>query len=143
MTHIARSALLPYSAERLFELVNDIARYPEFLEGCVDATILSRTDDIVEARLELSKHGVRQQFSTRNQLVRPEKIILQLLNGPFEALHGEWHFKALASDACKVSLDLHFEMQQALTQRAAEKMFESVANNLVRSLCQRAAKLYG
>lgn len=143
MTHINRSALLPYSAERIYQLVNDIARYPEFMEGCIGATILHQADTVIEARLVLSKGGIRQQFATRNLLVPYEKISLQLLEGPFDSLQGEWLFKSLAADACKVSLDLRFQMQQAIAQRAAEKLFEQVASNLVGSLCQRANKLYG
>lgn len=148
MIRIQRSALLPYSNEKIFTLVNDIAAYPEYMDGCVGATILSSTDDTLEARLELRKGGITQSFSTRNTLEKPQKIIMSLLEGPFETFHGEWNFKALASEACKVSLDIHFHIQPSAiyshaAQKASEKLFESVAGNLVNSLCQRANKLYG
>ena len=148
MTRIARSALLPYSAEQLFELVNDVASYPQYMEGCVNATILSQSETMMEARLELRKGGISQGFATRNRLEKPQKIFMDLLDGPFETLQGEWTFKSLASDACKVSLHLQFQMQQEglpqnVAQKAAEKLFKSVAGNLVDALCKRANTLYG
>jgi len=143
MTHIQRSALLPYSSEQLFDLVNDIASYPEYMDGCIDATILSQDDDSMTARLYLKKGGISQSFATRNQLFKPTKITLELLEGPFEKLHGEWQFTALASNACKVSLDLRFNMQNTLAHKAIEKLFENVTGNLVNALCQRAKLIYG
>jgi ribosome-associated toxin RatA of RatAB toxin-antitoxin module len=143
MTHIQRSALLPYSCDQIFELVNDVASYPEYMDGCVKATILSQDQQSMSARLQLKKGGLQQEFATRNRFERPERITLELLEGPFESLRGEWQFTSLASNACKVSLDLRFKMQNSLTQKAAEKMFEGVTGNLVNALCQRAKKIYG
>jgi len=143
MIRIQRSALLPYSSERLFDLVNDIAAYPDYLEGCTGAMILESSEKSVTARLHLKKAGISQSFATRNQLQRPDKITLQLVEGPFEQLHGEWRFATLAEDACKVSLDLTFHMQNTIAHKASGKLIESVAGNLVNAVCQRAKTLYG
>jgi len=148
MIRIERSALLPYSAEKLFDLVNDIEAYPQYMDGCTGASILSSSETIIEARLNLRKGGISQSFATRNQLEKPQRIVMQLLEGPFDTLHGEWLFKSLASDACKVSLHLQFQMQTSTPHygaisKAAEKLFENVTGNLVDALCKRANKLYG
>jgi len=148
MAHIERSALLPYSVDKLFDLVNDVEAYPQYMDGCVNATVLSQSETTMEARLELRKGGISQSFATRNRLEKPQKIFMELLDGPFETLRGEWTFKALASDACKVSLHLQFQTQkttlhQGAANKAAEKLFESVAGNLVDALCKRANSLYG
>lgn len=138
MTHIHRSALLPYSAEQLFDLVNDVASYPEYMEGCVAADIMKQSETEMEARLSLRKGALKYSFATRNNLQRPQRIIMELLEGPFENLHGEWFFSSLATHACKVSLDLKFQVSSAAAGKAAEKLFEAMAANLVSSLCQRA-----
>jgi ribosome-associated toxin RatA of RatAB toxin-antitoxin module len=143
ITRIAKSALLPYAAEQLFDLVNDIAAYPQYMDGCAAATILSATDETVEARLELNRAGITQAFATRNRLQRPTAIDMDLLEGPFTALTGRWQFQALAPEACKVSLDLRFELDGKLASLAAGRLFESVASNLVDALCRRAHALYG
>ncbi len=143
ITRIAKTALLPYPAEQLFDLVNDIEAYPQYMDGCVGATILHADADRVEARLQLSRSGITQAFATRNQLLRPQTIVMELLEGPFQSLSGRWHFNALAPEACKVSLDLQFELDGKLASLAAGKLFESVASSLVDSLCRRAHTLYG
>ncbi|MEC8468444.1 MAG: type II toxin-antitoxin system RatA family toxin, partial [Pseudomonadota bacterium] len=70
-TTIQKTALLMHSAQTMYDLVADIARYPEFLPGCSGAEILERTDAGVVARLDLSKAGVKQSFVTRNTNVAP------------------------------------------------------------------------
>jgi ribosome-associated toxin RatA of RatAB toxin-antitoxin module len=143
MIRIQRSALLPYSAEKLFDLVSDIPAYPNYLEGCAGAVILESSEQSVTARLHLKKAGISQSFSTRNQLYRPNKITLALVEGPFENLEGEWRFVTLAEDACKVSLDLTFRMQHTIAHKAGGKLIENVAGNLVNAVCLRAKTLYG
>lgn len=143
ITRIAKTALLPYSAELLFDLINDIAAYPQYMDGCTGATILLAEADVVEARLQLNRSGISQSFATRNRLLRPQTIDMELLEGPFKSLSGRWHFAALAPEACKVSLDLQFELDGKLASLAAGKLFEGVASNLVDSLCRRAHALYG
>jgi ribosome-associated toxin RatA of RatAB toxin-antitoxin module len=143
MTTINRSALLPYHAHQLFELVNDIEAYPQFMDGCVGASILHRDADVIDARLELAKGGIRQSFSTRNRLVTAREITLELLDGPFEYLTGRWDFHALGDSACKMSLDLEFKTNSTLLGAAASRLFDKVTNNLVDAVGQRARVLYG
>jgi len=143
MTEIQRSALLPYPASKLFDLVNDIEAYPQFMDGCVGAQIIERQESIIEARLDLARAGIRQSFSTRNQLVGSEVIVLQLLEGPFDFFEGRWEFKALGPDACKVSLALQFQVSGKLMGAAAGSLFDKVTNNLVDAVSQRARAIYG
>lgn len=139
---VERSALVHYSAQQMFDLVNDIEAYPQYMEGCVGAQILQRGDGWLEARLELSKAGVTQSFVTRNQLHAPELMTLSLVDGPFRKLEGAWRFTPLADNACKVSFSLSFELQNRLLGMAVGKLFESVTNKQVDALCARAKQIY-
>jgi len=139
---VNRSALVNYSAQQMFDLVNDIEAYPQYMDGCVGATILKREGDSLEARLTLSKAGVSQTFVTRNQLQAPTMMSMTLVDGPFKFLRGAWHFTALGEHACKVSFDLEFELQNRLLGIAIGKLFESVASKQVDALCTRAKQIY-
>ncbi|MEP4149469.1 MAG: type II toxin-antitoxin system RatA family toxin [Halioglobus sp.] len=143
MTNINRSALLPYRAQQLFDLVNDIEAYPRFMEGCVGAQILRQEESLVEARLDLSKGGVSHSFSTRNRMVDAEHISLELVEGPFDQFEGRWEFTPLGDAACKVSLSLSFSANNAVLGAAAARLFDSVTNNLVAAVEKRAKELYG
>ncbi|KGE04788.1 type II toxin-antitoxin system RatA family toxin [Pseudohaliea rubra] len=143
MPAINRSALLPYTQRQLFDLVNDIEAYPQYMEGCVGAQVLRQDGVTMEARLDLSRGGIAQSFTTRNQLLAPESIVLELKDGPFERFAGRWHFQALGDAACKVSLELDFVVRSSLLGAAAGRLFERVTNNLVDAVVRRAGQLYG
>ncbi len=142
MRQIERSALIAFSDQQMFTLVNDIEAYPKYMSGCVGSEVLQRTDDEVVARLDLSKMGMSYSFTTRNHLDAPKTMDMQLVEGPFKELKGLWSFDALSPSACKVSLCLEFTFSNSLVAKAAEKWFESVANELVDGLCRRARQVY-
>ena len=142
MNEIRRSALLPYPAADVFALINDVEAYPEYMDGCVGAEVLRRDGDVVEARLDLSRAGIRLSFTTRNTLTPDSRVEMLLLDGPFENLSGAWSLQDLSDAACKVSLDLNFTLSGRLVTAASRQLFNSVANNLVDALVKRAkAKL--
>lgn len=142
MTSIHRSALMPFSTKQMFDLVNDIEAYPSYMDGCVGTEIFFQDASVIEARLDLSKGGIRQSFTTRNRLVEPESIVMELVEGPFSHFEGVWRFTHLQDSACKVALDLEFSVSNKLVGLAARRLFDSVAGNLVDALCQRARVVY-
>lgn len=142
-THIHRSALLPYPARMLFDLVNDVASYPEFLPWCSASEVLDASEVHMRASLTVAKAGLSQRFVTRNVLVPAQSIELNLEEGPFSQLHGEWQFKALSDKACKISLDLNFDYAGPLVRATLGPLFNQAANTLVDAFCQRAKQLYG
>ncbi|SDZ99809.1 type II toxin-antitoxin system RatA family toxin [Microbulbifer marinus] len=143
MTEIERSALVMHSAEQMFDLVNDVASYPEFLPGCRDAEVLYSDEHVLEARLELSRAGIHQSFITRNQLERPLHMTLTLVDGPFKEFTGHWDFVPLAVDACKVRFSLSFSLKNRLIAAAVGKLFSDLANQMVGAMCARAEEIYG
>jgi len=142
-TTISRSALVMYSAEQMYQLVNDIAAYPDFMEGCSGAEVLEQSDQHMVARLDLKKGAIALSFTTRNSLQSPSGINMQLEQGPFKNLEGQWDFKPLTETASKVSLVLEFEGKGLSTSIASSSLFSKVANNMVDAICKRAEKIYG
>ena len=143
MTIINRNALLPYNAQQLFTLVNDVESYPAYLDGCVGAQVLRREDDVIEARLDLARGGIKQSFSTRNRMIAAREITLELIDGPFDDFAGRWDFRALGDSACKLSLNLEFTISNTVIGVAASRLFDKVTNNLVGAMSKRAHQLYG
>lgn len=143
VNRIERSALVPYSCEQMFALVNDIETYPQFMPGCTGAKITARGEDWLEAELELSKMGINQSFATRNRLQAPGSMHMSLINGPFKSLEGEWQFEQLSETACKVTFWLELEFSNAILALTLPKFFEGVASDQVDALCARARAIYG
>ena len=144
MAHqIDKSALVMHSAEQMFRLVNDIDRYPEFLPWCTGAEVHEEGEGQRRASLEISKGGMHHWFTTRNRVVEPERIEMQLADGPFKRLNGCWHFHPLNDNACKVVLTLNFEFSGSLSRMAFGPVFKYVANAMVDAFCKRADEVYG
>ena len=117
MQSVHRSVLVPFSAARMFALVDDIERYPEFLPWCGGAQVLETHAGGKTARLDIDYHGVRAHFTTDNANTPPASIVVTLKDGPFRHLHGEWRFTALAEDACKVEFVLAYEFTTHLLEK--------------------------
>jgi ribosome-associated toxin RatA of RatAB toxin-antitoxin module len=144
MTTIHRDAIVTYSPEQMFVLVDDIPSYSQFLPWCASSKELMRDADQVEACIELSKGAVRKTFTTRNRIQKNKMIEMHLLEGPFRHLEGFWRFDALQDgEACKVSLDMDFEFSNRLVSLAVGPVFSSITNTLVDAFVERAKTVYG
>ncbi|MBA3987774.1 type II toxin-antitoxin system RatA family toxin [Aliidiomarina maris] len=143
MPQIERTILVPYSCQQMFDLVNDIEAYPQFVPGCSGARVLDQQGARIDAELHISKAGIKQSFATRNTLHEAHRVDLELLSGPFKSLQGAWHFEALDGDACKVTLRLNFEFSSKMLQFAFGKVFNEVNRRMVDAFAQRARVVYG
>lgn len=143
MAVVEKSALVAHSSQAMFDLVADVERYKEFLPWCSDSALISHEGNRLCGRIEVSRLGITQSFSTCNDLDPPEYMGIDLHEGPFRKLHGEWRFLPLREDACKVMLRLEFEFSGKLIDAAFGKVFHQVANSLVESFVKRAREVYG
>jgi len=143
MSIVQKSALVKYSAFQMFEIVDDIESYPDFLPWCSGSKILKREGEIVEAELQISKAGFNKTFATRNRNDGHGKLFMTLLDGPFSSLDGVWDFMPLREDASKISLDLEFEMNSKFASLAFGTVFNQICNTMVKSFTDRAKQVYG
>jgi len=139
---IERSALVVYSAAKMFELVQDVPSYPQFLSWCTATDVAEQTLVMQKATLEVAIAGVVQRFTTINTLYAGERVAMKLHAGPFRDLRGEWCFIQLGEDGCKVSLSLEFEMKKGPMAKIFGKGFGKVADRLVDDFCKRAERVY-
>ncbi len=143
MRKVSRSALVPYSTDQMYALVEDFLAYPDFLPWCTGATLHFRDEDTIEASLSLQRSGIRKSFRTRNTLQPGDAMGITLVGGPFRHLAGCWRFEQLGADGSKVSLELDFEFENRVTDTLFGRYFESTCNSLIDSFTKRAHEIYG
>jgi ribosome-associated toxin RatA of RatAB toxin-antitoxin module len=143
MREIRRSALVPYSAPQMYELVADVERYPEFLPWCTAARVLERCDSTVVASLSLAKGRARASFTTRNTLVRGRCLEMQLVEGPFSSLEGRWDFTDIGLAGSRVELAVRFAAAATLAGILLGPAFEGICSQLVDAFGRRARQVYG
>ncbi|MFA0068572.1 SRPBCC family protein [Vibrio breoganii] len=142
MPQVTRSALVSFSAEQMFDLVNDVARYPEFLPGCSGSQVHDFDDTKMTASVDVSKAGISKTFTTKNVLHIGRAIEMNLVDGPFKHLKGGWFFTPLDEGACKVELKLEFEFSSRMIEMAFGKVFNELTSNMINAFTQRAKQVY-
>lgn len=142
MPDLHKHALVPYSAAKMYEVVNQVDLYSDFLPWCADSRILEVTKYSMTASVMMKKGPLDQTFTTKNKLEPGHQIDLELVDGPFKKLSGRWKFEDLASHGSKVTLTLHYEFSNSIIAMVVGPVFNQIANTLVDSFCKRAEQLY-
>lgn len=133
---------MPYSAEQMYQLVNQVDEYPKFLNWCSNASILKQTSEQITASVEINKTGLTQSFTTINTLTPNQRIDMQLKEGLFKQLTGAWVFTKLNDQACKVELNLSFSFSSKVVDMAISPIFTSIANSQLEAFVARAKAVY-
>ena len=142
MPEIQRQAVVGYTSEQMFDLVNDVTAYPQFLPWCQSVEILAQNDATMQAKISLGFAGMRQVLTTENTLSRPTSLTMQMLSGPLRSFHGVWRFVDKA-EGCQVSLDMHFRVRTGLQALLFGKALDKAANQMVTAFVRRANHVYG
>jgi ribosome-associated toxin RatA of RatAB toxin-antitoxin module len=138
MREVKRSALIAESPARMYRLINDIERYPEFVPYCTAARVDKRTDKEVVATLSIKRGPLKAEFTTRNLLEPDRRILMQFVSGPFRVLEGLWTLTPLGELGSRVELEMRFEFANRLSGALFEPLFEDTAASLVDAFVRRA-----
>ena len=138
MVPIKKSALVLHSREKMFTLVDSVEDYSSFLPWCGGAEIIERSDKITKASIQINYHGVKQTFATENNKTFPDKMVINLINGPFKELQGEWRFKKLDKNACRIELELHYQFSNIILDKLISPVFNMIANTFIDNFVKEA-----
>jgi len=139
---IDRQALVPFTAEQMYAVVEDVENYCRFLPWCKSSHVVSCSPAETVASLDVSTGPLHTRFTTRNRLYPPRRIELELANGPFRELKGEWSFEPIADRGSKVRLQLQFAFANSLNALVLEPVFEHVSRTLVDAFVRRAREIH-
>lgn len=138
MREVKRSALIAEAPARMYEIINDVERYPEFVPGCTAARIVSRKGNEMVASLTIKRGPLNAEFTTRNLLEPDKRVLMQFVSGPFRVLEGLWTLTPLGDLGCRVELEMRFEFANRVAGALFEPLFESTAASLVDAFVRRA-----
>ena len=141
-TH-AEQRVLPYTQQQLFDLVADIERYPEFLPWCLGARIRERRQDVIVADLLIGFRMVRERFTSKVTLRRPNRIDVAYSEGPFRYLDNHWIFEPTGEGACRIDFFVDFEFRSRVLQKLIGVLFNEAVRRMVAAFEGRARQLYG
>jgi ribosome-associated toxin RatA of RatAB toxin-antitoxin module len=139
---VERSAIVSFTPAQMFALVNDVARYPEFLPWCAGARVEELSDTERLASIKVARGLLRTEFTTRNTLTKDAQILMRLVDGPFRELSGDWRFDAIGERGSRVRFRAEFEFKNRLTAAALGAAFEALCSTIVEAFALRAQVIY-
>ena len=142
MTAVCHEIIAPYSCRQMYVLVSDISSYDQFIPWCSESVIEEvRSDTSVLATLKIQHKGISAAFTTLNENIPEEQVIMKLVSGPFEHLKGEWKFIALG-EGCKVSFCLDYRFSNLIYASLLGPVFDKVTNSIITAFLDRARQVY-
>jgi len=142
-TH-AEERWLPYPPEKLYDLVADVERYPEFLPWCVATRLRSSSEDELLADMVIGFKGIREKFTTWVSLDRPNlRIHVSYEEGPFKCLNNHWYFKPADRDSCVIDFFVDFEFRSRILQKMMALLFNEAVRRMVGAFEARANAQFG
>lgn len=142
MAQVKKTVLINHSAKRMYALVDDVLKYPEFLPWCGGVDLIQQDKTATIATLHIDYHGLHQKFTTENHKIYPSVMEIQLKDGPFKHLDGAWHFTELNEEACKIEFTLNYEFANTFLEKIIAPVFSHIANTFVDGFVTRADKIY-
>lgn len=142
MVKVEKNVLVPHSTEQMFTLVDRVEDYQAFLPWCGGIDLIERSEQTTTATIYIDYHGLKQSFTTQNQKQFPNKMEMQLKDGPFKHFNGQWRFIALNENACKIEFILEYEFSNALLGKIISPVFSHIANTFVDSFVTRAEQVF-
>ncbi len=142
MPGIRETRRLPYSAEQMFDLVADVARYGEFLPWVVGTRVRSNSETEMIADLLVGFNALREKFTSRVEKTRPSEIKVHYLDGPMRDLDNVWKFQPTA-EGCEVDFAVSFTFGNVVFEALAGQYFDRAFRKMVSAFETRAEQLYG
>jgi ribosome-associated toxin RatA of RatAB toxin-antitoxin module len=146
MKTVSKSVLIWYSPQEMYVLVTNIDQYPQFLPWCDRARVIDTDAVGMTAEIGIAFSGIRQTFTTRNEHIEGQRVLINLVNGPFSKLEGAWNFLPLGEGtqrACKVELTLTYSFANATLGKLIGPVFDKIAGSMVDAFVKRANQVYG
>ena len=138
MHNIHKSAIVLHPAQKIFQLVDSVENYPQFLPWCGSTQIIERDNDKTIASIEINYKGLRQTFTTENTKKQNQEMIIKLIDGPFKSLSGQWMFKNLDKDSCQIELKLEYEFSNVILEKLISPVFNMIANTFIDEFIKEA-----
>lgn len=137
-----------HSAEKMFALVADVERYPEFMPLCKDLTLVSREEangnEILVADMTVAYKFFRETFTSRITLDREaRKILVEYIDGPFKHLENKWRFRPAGEGACDVEFHIAYEFGSRPMQLMMGAVFDRAFGKFAEAFEERADAVYG
>ena len=136
---IKKEAIILKDVETVFNIVNRVELYKNFVPYCVKSEIILEENNFMEAKLEFNLKGLITSFTTRNETCENEYINMKLIDGPFKYLDGKWEFKSIDKKTI-IYLIINYEADSKIVEYTVGKSLEKITNYLLKAFINESIK---
>lgn len=144
MCYIRQFSLVPHSVEKMFNLINDVHSYSEFIPGCDVIKILNKNhNELIAEIIPVANSIIVQSIITHNFFVKNKSIIIFLVRGPFKSFYGRWKFFPISENISRIEYISYYEFQSIILKKMCNHVFQGICNNIIKMFIARANQVYG
>lgn len=133
---------LNYSNKQMFDLISDVAKYPEFLPWCKTTNIYNKSNDAFYSDMEIGFKLINEKFTSKVTLVEEYKVFSEAISGPFKKMNNIWEIISISGNECEINLTIEFEFKSFILQNIIGKLFEKASKKMITAFEERANELY-
>jgi ribosome-associated toxin RatA of RatAB toxin-antitoxin module len=141
MPELVRTALVNKPPAVLYQLVNEVRAYPEFVPGCTGVEVLSESGEEIVVRLAVRRGLLHTHLTTRNRLEPVSAVHMDLVEGPLKQLSGRWSLTPVGQNGCRIELKLSFQFSNPIKAALIEPLLQDIASSMVKAFVTRAQQL--
>lgn len=142
MFHTRCFSVVPYTTEQMFNVINDINSYNQFIPGCNIITIKKQNNNELIAEIIFTKSGIMQSLITHNFFIKNKSIIIFLVKSPFKFYYGCWNFTPITNFISSVEYISYYKFQSILIEKICNYTFQKICENIIKIFITRADQIY-
>ena len=136
---IKKEVIILKDIKTVFNIVNNVNSYKNFVPYCIDSAVLIDKSDVIEAKLDFNLKGLKVSFTTSNKINKYKCIKMTLVDGPFKYLDGVWDFKEVNGKTV-IYLTINYEAKNKIVEYTIGKSLEKITNYLIEAFIKESKK---
>ncbi|MAQ73382.1 MAG: hypothetical protein CMD49_03670 [Gammaproteobacteria bacterium] len=141
MNYIKKRESINIEVQTIFNLINQVDKYSDFLPWCKKSKIISDTNNVMIGVITVSKNFADWTFTTKNNYIKNKKINLRLVDGPFSHLNGCWNFSEIDKNNTLIDFNLEYEFSNKMIELTLKPVFSSIMLSILDSFISEAFKI--
>lgn len=135
------SRVVTIAPQRMFDLIADVERYPEFLPLMREARIVHRAADAYETEQVMALGLLAYRFRTRTVLKPPHSILVTSADRGFRRFDIRWSFAPAPKGGCRIDFALDCEVRSLWLKPLGDVWAAQMALTTVNAFVMRAHRL--
>ncbi len=131
MVSFKKNKIISHPVKKIYNLIADVKKYPDFLPWCSDIVIKEKTKKYIITRVKVGFQNINESYLCKVLLYPQKRIALDYISGPFEYLEIDWKFKEITKNKTDVSFFCNFKFRSVFLRLSTSFFLENAVEKMV------------